>query len=56
MFRTGRCEVRGPRGVLGDVPHGEVRGPGTMVGVGRIRTAGGTKFRAPYTLKELGGW
>ena len=38
MFRTTRCEVPGLGEVLGDVPHGEVRGPGTVVGVGRIRT------------------
>ena len=38
MFRTTRCEVPGLGEVLGDVRHGEVRGPGTVVGVGRIRT------------------
>ena len=44
MFRAQGCEVRGPRGVLGDVPHGEVPGSRTEGGLKRSSARGGARF------------
>ena len=45
MFRMGRCEVRGQREVLRDVPHGEVRGSRTEGGLRRCSARGGARSR-----------
>ena len=64
VFRTGRCEVRGWREDVRNVPHGKVRGSRREGGRVKISAQGGARFwhrgrcqKDPSTVHPKGfGW